>query len=78
MRIVRTDDVDIVKKVPLADEKSAKAGWIFDPGFIQSVQRWSEDNDRASMESIDSILLALAQKKYISVAPSDGVSHGDA
>lgn len=78
MRIVRAD-VDIVK-VPLADEKSAKAGWIFDPRFIQSVQCWSEDEDkdRASMESIDAILLALAQKKYISVAPSDEVSHGDA
>lgn len=62
MRIVRAD-VDIVK-VPLADEKSAKAGWIFDPRFIQSVQCWSEDEDkdRASMESIDAILLALAQK----------------
>ena len=56
------------KTVPLADEKSASMGWIFDPGFIQNVQRVASDVENPSMESIDSVLFALRKMGYIKVA----------
>ncbi len=56
------------KTVPLADEKSASMGWIFDPGFIQNVQRVAADVENPSMESIDSVLFALRKMGYIKVA----------
>lgn len=56
------------KHVPQADEKSAKMGWFFDPGFIQNVQRESADIENPSMEAIDSVLFALRKMGYIKVA----------
>ena len=56
------------KTVPLADEKSASMGWIFDPGFIQNVQRIAADIENPSMEAIDSVLFALREMGYIKVA----------
>ena len=56
------------KTVPLADEKSARMGWIFDPGFIQNVQRIAADIENPSMEAIDSVLFALREMGYIKVA----------
>lgn len=56
------------KTVPLADEKSASMGWIFDPGFIQNVQRVAADVENPSIESIDSVLFALLKMGYIKVA----------
>ena len=56
------------KTVPLADEKSARMGWIFDPGFIQNVQRIAADVENPSMESIDSVLFALREMGVIKVA----------
>ena len=40
----------MVKHVPQADEKSAKMGWFFDPGFIQNVQRVAADIENPFME----------------------------
>ena len=56
------------KTVPLADEKSASMGWIFDPSFIQNVQRVAADFENPSMEAIDSVLFALRKMGHINVA----------
>ena len=58
----------MVKHVPQADEKSAKMGWFFDPGFIQNVQRVAADIENPSMEAIDSVLFALREMGFIKVA----------
>ena len=58
----------MVKHVPQADEKSAKMGWLFDPGFIQNVQRIASDIENPSMEAIDSVLFALRKMGFIKVA----------
>ena len=58
----------MVKHAPQADEKSAKMGWFFDPGFIQNVQRVAADIEDPSMEAIDSVLFALREMGYIKVA----------
>lgn len=57
----------MVKHVPQADEKSAKMGWFFDPGFIQNVQRVAADIENPSMEAIDSVLFALREMGFIKV-----------
>lgn len=57
----------MVKHAPQADEKSAKMGWFFDPGFIQSIQRVASDIENPSMEAIDSVLFALRELGYIKV-----------
>ena len=56
-----------MKSVPQADAKSAIMGWLFDPGFIQNVQRVAADVENPSMESIDSVLFALREMGYIRV-----------
>ena len=57
-----------MKSVPQADAKSASMGWLFDPGFIQNVQRVAADVECPSMESIDSVLFALREMGYIRTA----------
>lgn len=57
-----------VKYVPRADERSARMGWFFDPGFIENVQRVASDVENPSMESIDSVLFALREMGYIKTA----------
>ena len=60
----------MIKLVPQADAKSAIMGWLFDPGFIQNVQRVAADVENPSMESIDSVLFALREMGCIKTAPT--------